>query len=284
MFRCCGSIWLKWMTQVSCHKCRQALPHESDSWCLGCSAVEALSLELRNIWGSPGTRAVATDIICSGLRQVRALRRLGVGGAGGSRASLTSPLCGVSPGSLPPPEPTLPPKAVVEAPGKSPARATEVKEEQKEDSEESGEETSSGGEAHAGASAKSKAEPLQPLPRRRSGGEGRGDEAEHPKESEPAPRLRSRSRKRDRESSVPERRKEKKEKKRRSSGHLSRSCKGNSPKRGESGVHREEGGRRRAHRGGTRHQRLYRAAEDPYRRFHQKRPEGYWDQEFRDFR
>ena len=245
------------MTQVSCHKCRQALPHESDSWCLGCSAVEALSLELRNIWGSPGSRAVATDIICSGLRQVRALRRLGVSGAGLGPASLATAVCGASPGSLPPPEPANPPKPVVEAPSKSPAKAAEVKEEPKEDSEESGEEeTSSGGEPHAGASAKSKAEPQQPLPRRRSGGDGRDREAEHPKESEPGPRLRSRSRKRDRRSSLPERKSERKEKKRRSSGHLSRSCRGGSPKRGESGVHREEGGRRRAHRGGTRHQRL----------------------------
>ena len=98
------------MTQVSCHKCRQAVPHESDSWCLGCSAVEALSLELRNIWGSPGSRSVATDIVCSSLRQVRALRRLGLGGAGVGRASSTVPADSVPPGQLPPPEPVVPPR------------------------------------------------------------------------------------------------------------------------------------------------------------------------------
>lgn len=37
---------------LTCQKCRQAVPHESDSWCLGCSAAEALTAELRNT-GNP---------------------------------------------------------------------------------------------------------------------------------------------------------------------------------------------------------------------------------------
>ena len=170
------------MAQTSCHKCKQALPHESDSWCLGCSAVEALSAELRNIWGSPGSRSVATDVVVSGLRQVRALRRLGLG-AGISLASQQS--LGVTPGSLPPPEPSVPPRG-----GEPPQAASgvpgnqQVKEERREESEESEEENSSEESEHVGASAKSKAEPAPPLPRRKSRGGETADKAEQPEERE----------------------------------------------------------------------------------------------------
>lgn len=176
------------MTQVSCHKCRQAVPHESDSWCLGCSAVEALSLELRNIWGSPGSRSVATDIVCSSLRQVRALRRLGLGGL-----AAVLVVTKVNSPNIPQVKRDFVPGVIGER------RRT-----------------------------------------RRKGDEGAvGTRQVLFQESS--------RKKEDRE-----------------------------PK--------EHGGKRRSHRGGAKHQRLYRAAEDPYRRYHQKRPEGYWDQPFTDFR
>ena len=81
---------------VRCNKCGQDSPHLSDSWCLSCAAVEALAGDVRCAWGISGwhtSRAVATDIITSSVRQVRAIRRLGLAGAGRARA-LTPPRVG----------------------------------------------------------------------------------------------------------------------------------------------------------------------------------------------
>ena len=274
-----------WMAQVSCHKCRQAVPHESDSWCLACSATEALSQELRNIWGSPGSRLVATDVVVSALRQVRALRRLGVGA--GSAAASANPL-----GHLAPAEPAEPPKraetgqATVGLPAGS-----AVKEEESEEGEESEEESESEEKATVGASAKSKADSSAPLPRRRSNrGEKEAEEESSKKRREKEDKdkkSRTRSRKRRRESSRKEEDRSRTDKG--DQGREERSHRSSGWKRPGSTVeqpHHKEGqsGRRRAHRGGSRHQRLYRAQEDPYKRFHHQRPEGYWDQTFTSFR
>ena len=70
-----------------CNKCGQGDPHLADTWCLGCTALEALSGELRLAWGQAGTRALAQDLLVSATRQVRALRRLGIAGGGRVRAS-----------------------------------------------------------------------------------------------------------------------------------------------------------------------------------------------------
>ena len=43
------------MSGPACNKCRQEAGHLGDSWCLCCSAVEALSGELRANWGGAGT-------------------------------------------------------------------------------------------------------------------------------------------------------------------------------------------------------------------------------------
>ena len=77
-----GSRWMA----LRCNKCGQDSPHLGDSWCLACSALEALTGELRCGWGSPGSRAIATDLITSAVRQVRALRRIGIAGAGRAKA------------------------------------------------------------------------------------------------------------------------------------------------------------------------------------------------------
>ena len=70
---------------LRCNKCGQSEPHLGDSWCLGCSAVEALAGELRCGWGAPGTRLLAHDILTTAVRQIRAVRRLGIAGAGRDR-------------------------------------------------------------------------------------------------------------------------------------------------------------------------------------------------------
>eukprot|EP00438_Fugacium_kawagutii_P007786 Skav218545 [mRNA] locus=scaffold3191:195997:201855:+ [translate_table: standard] len=63
---------------LACNKCGSAPPHSNDSWCPSCSAVEQLTAELRATWGVLGTRTIASDLICTCLRQVRGLRRLGL--------------------------------------------------------------------------------------------------------------------------------------------------------------------------------------------------------------
>lgn len=72
--------------QSVCNKCKQSPPHLGDSWCLSCSAVEALTAELKQGWGLSGTRALCDDLLATAVRHVRALRRLGLG-AGALRAS-----------------------------------------------------------------------------------------------------------------------------------------------------------------------------------------------------
>lgn len=194
--------------------------------------------------------------------------------------SLASPAASatpVAPGSLRPPEPAVGPKRKVPEPIPAAAPEAEVKQELKEDSEESEEESTSGEDQQVGTAAKSKAEPL---PRRRSGGHQAVDRAEHQQAPEGEARLKSRSRKRDKGERTVSEKKDRPERKRRRSGHHSSSWRGRSPGKTEGRSHHEGSGRRKSHRGGAKHQRLYRAAEDPFKRFHQQRPEGYWDQEF----
>ena len=72
---------------MKCNKCGEADAFSSDSWCLACCTHEELGLELRGHWGLTGSRALATDIVTSAVRQVRALRRFGLAGAAAERAS-----------------------------------------------------------------------------------------------------------------------------------------------------------------------------------------------------
>ena len=67
-----------------CNRCRQVQASTGDTWCLTCSAWEALGRELSGHWDHPGCRTLAADLVTNCVRQVRALRSLG---AGISRAS-----------------------------------------------------------------------------------------------------------------------------------------------------------------------------------------------------
>ena len=62
-----------------CNRCRQVTAATGDSWCLTCSAWEALGRELSGHWDHQGCRSVAADLITNCVRQVRALRSLGAG-------------------------------------------------------------------------------------------------------------------------------------------------------------------------------------------------------------
>eukprot|EP00435_Cladocopium_sp_Y103_P035000 s165_g9.t1 len=55
-----------------CNKCGQADAEGGDSWCLACSAVEHITGELKSGWGTPGSRAICTDLLVSCTRQVPA--------------------------------------------------------------------------------------------------------------------------------------------------------------------------------------------------------------------
>ena len=62
-----------------CAKCRQTSANEGDSWCTGCTAWEFVGRELTAAWGSTSARALASDIVLSAGRQIRALRSLSAG-------------------------------------------------------------------------------------------------------------------------------------------------------------------------------------------------------------
>ena len=57
-----------------CARCKRASPAHADTWCLACSAWEALGTELGFAWHHPGLRVVASDVLVSAARTVRALR------------------------------------------------------------------------------------------------------------------------------------------------------------------------------------------------------------------
>ena len=241
---------------VNCHKCKQASPHQGDSWCLACCAHEALGKELAEVWGTAGSRAIASDILVSGLRQIRAARRLGLAGAGSGRASVSAQ-AGVSrtpAGAERPPEPAGPP------PGQS-VKAEVASEEESGEFEESSEE-----EGAPAATPKSSARDRSPILRQRSTTEVRE------RGGEGGPSTDSKGRR----SLVEEEEREKKDRKR-----------GRSEKEPRERHHKEHKKehkkRKKTHRGGTKHQRLYRANSDPYRRFHHKRAEGYWDEHHLSF-
>ena len=74
-----------------CHRCRRCAPSGGDSWCLGCTAGEALSNELSGSWHSAAIRALANEVCVSAVKHVRALRQLSssLQSAETSRASLS---------------------------------------------------------------------------------------------------------------------------------------------------------------------------------------------------
>ena len=69
----------RFMPPPLCAKCRETTAAEGDSWCLGCTAWEALGRELAGHWDSSGARVLANDLVVSCVRQVRGLRSLSAG-------------------------------------------------------------------------------------------------------------------------------------------------------------------------------------------------------------
>eukprot|EP00435_Cladocopium_sp_Y103_P017355 s1976_g4.t1 len=75
-----------------CNKCRQCPPNGTDTWCLGCTATEALLTDLSSKWSTAALRAVANDLVVSAARGVSALRGISssIQSAGQARAANTS--------------------------------------------------------------------------------------------------------------------------------------------------------------------------------------------------
>ena len=79
---------------MSCAKCRQCAGHGNDSWCLGCTAAQAINTELSAKWPNPALREVANDLVVSAVRGITALRNIACGlkSAEISRAAQSSQL------------------------------------------------------------------------------------------------------------------------------------------------------------------------------------------------
>lgn len=239
-----------------CNRCRQCPPAEGDSWCLACTGWEALGRDLAGTWDSAGCRSVAADLVVSCVRQVRALRNLG---AGISRAAAR----GGGTGSLPPSAGSG--LAEVRAPSTTPKSAG--------------------------------AAPRETLPRRRSRSEApppptvkseesddrEGEEETEEEEEEDEPRIEETPHPAHRSLGGGDRRPPEPERSPQRSHSVRNSAdtgRAGSRERHRDHHRREERAqdhtRSKRRRGGRKHQRLYRLAEDPNLRVHRKPAEDFW--------
>lgn len=223
-----------------CSKCRQVEALEGDTWCLGCGAWEALGRELTGHWSLPGARVLASDLVVSCTRQVRAIRGFSAElaqqaakstGAGESRASETDPSWTTAAKSTPKPpggNRPLPP------PPPAPRCKTEDSYDEDEDEDES-EDSEEEGEPSG---------PVTPL----ASGERRPPEPDHPPSGRHSHHPRSsRGSEKGRDSHRQHRDRE-----RRSDHH------------GSGQRKRKRGG----HRGGRKHKRLQRLVDNPHLAVH----------------
>ena len=206
-----------------CNKCKRTPCEEGDSWCLGCSAWEALGQELGASWGSAALRVVASDVVVHAVKTVRSLRQVSSSLTSASSAGISRDLKTTT-AKAPAPKPPLPRRE-----GKG---VTEVKkeldgEEYEFYSEESEEEKDKGSQRPP--------EPAQPpSAAARTGSSGHRDHRQEDRRSQEKGehhRDRERTRKR----------------------------------------------KRTSKRAGRKHQRQYRALEDPNVRLHRSKPGTYWD-------
>lgn len=256
--------------------------------------MEAVAGELRCGWGNPGSRAVATDLLTSAVRQIRALRRLGIAGAGKARARTPEPAGATRAGSVAA-EAAPDSRTAVGGGGiqpEHPAREEEAKlketkaepaEEDSEYEEYTEEEGSEKEELPAAGlkpvpKASAERSDRSAIPRRRtversgderSAGRGRAEPSREREVHRPSEHRREgHSERRDRE----HRREDRDE--RRRSRTRDRRRPANKPRRRR---------KRKGHRAGSRHQRLYRAEQEPFRRFHHQQPGEFWDRKPSDF-
>ena len=256
---------------LRCTKCHQSPPHQGDSWCLSCSAHEALGAELQQAWGYPASRQIACDILVSGLRQIRALRRFGLAGRGGGAESRASATEGAGLDRASRARSNLPgPKPAPSVPRGPPQVKKEESEEEGSESEasESGEE-----EKDEAPAAAAKVKPDHESSRTRLRSVAAGSRSEAPRDSE---KVEKRDRSLHPKSRGAERSRSRRGHKEREEKHRSRREDKERDKKDRSA--RKEKRQRYGHRGGSKHQKFGKAAEDPYRRFHYRAPDHVWDE------
>lgn len=59
-----------------CNKCRQGSQAPSDTWCIGCSSLEAAQGVLKVRWNHPGLRRITEETLLSAARLVRGFQNL----------------------------------------------------------------------------------------------------------------------------------------------------------------------------------------------------------------
>ena len=243
-----------------CNKCKQAPQFRSDTWCLACTAWEQAGLELSASWKSPGARQVATDLLVSAVRQIRAVRRLGqaaaVSGPAASSRSLSAgaPTLPVTVASSVKGSRDIGLKAAPKADGSRAIGAVKAEEDEEEGSEEESESESEEADNPVVPNRE-----RSPVPRRRSR-EGHLDKKG----------VREREKSRERSRKKTERRSEKRE-------HRSE----RKEKSKERSKKEKDGGEKKhkkTRRGGRKHQRYSRSDKQPYQRLHYRIPRENWDQ------
>ena len=233
-----------------CAKCRQVEALEGDTWCLGCSAWEALGRELTGHWSVPGARLLASDLVVSCTRQVRAIRGFSAGlaqrgeasgGAGSDRAPSGDLRQTTAAKSLP-----KAPAGLRKLPTPPPAPPCKAEESYEEDEVEDTE----GSEEEGAASG-----PVVPLGH---GGDRRPPEPDHPPSGRHSHHQRS--------STGAE--------KSRDSYHRHRGQEGRSDRRSQEQKKRK---RPRTRRAGRKHKRLHRLVDNPLLPVHRLPGDSLWE-------
>ena len=246
---------------AKCAKCKLADPVSGDTWCLGCAAWEAIERELTSKWAGPaGLRAIAENLVVGTAREIRALRALGAG-LGRAQGELRAGAPGVSTASDPGAGAHRAPQGL--APKSAPKPASSARRGGEEASGEYSYTYTSDGEEEEDLAekkrkplervrteeeGKSRREPAELPPLKRTKEELRSTERQREEVEEPKGALRETRRSRERESERirEEERREKKDKKKK------KKRKNKKPKK----------------RAGRRHKRVSRLAQDPYKQIH----------------
>ena len=225
---------------MSCAKCRQSPPSGSDSWCIGCTALESLQSELGCSWHVPALRAIANNLVVSAVRGVTALRETSCSfrSAGDARAAsaLRDPPREATPADRPP---------LQRDPGRRDRSAKTVKapvessEEESIEEEEEEPESATVGAVPKSAPVRRPPEPQYPPRQHHS------HHHHHQQDDREELRRIENKRKRSRDRKEGERKREKKK------------------------THR-------GNRGGSKHPRLYRTLEDPNLRVHRRAQPAVW--------
>ena len=223
--------------------------------------------ELRSGWGAAGYRGLVDDLLVSAVRQTRALRRLSLS-AGSSRAPLEGAGSSLALPGKAERASSAAPSRTIPAPPTPPSAPGAVKEEENASEESESEESESEEEECAKPKepekvVRSRAEPALP-------GIAAKSKADKERSRSGPKRTKSREKQEDAKS------KRRHEGSRREAREESRERR-HHRERERGGGRKEKKENKKTRRGGTRHQKLWRAQDSPFRRFHHRQPDDFWD-------